>query len=219
MRLQKVQRNAILKAVTAGELDANECTFYYDDGASRVTHEPSKSYVLLVNDSERYIASALVGEGPPSPAEACTWITVEDRVRRWAEEVKRDVDTPDLWADLLAARGSRLIEGVPGRAENSPFTPAEQEQLRVSIVQIHDYVLSAFELSGEQRSDIEGKLDYLITASKRVGRIDWKNIAVSVLVSTAVEVARDPAQLNAFLNFCATALADLVMHLPQLPIR
>jgi len=197
-----------------------DCTVEEGDAEARVTYSRSGSYFRVTGDSGHYMTSYVVGDGPMfGPLENLTWLRVPERVARWAADVKRDADTPDLWAELLAAQGSNLTPSVPGRGDNSPFTGPEQEQLRTAIEQIRAYGLAATELAEDHRSEVEAKLDYLIAASKRTGRIDWKNIAMTVLVTTAVEVGRDPAQRAAFLDFCATALADLVMHLPQLPIR
>lgn len=33
-----------------------------------------------------------------------SWPTVEERVERWAQDVQRDIETPDLWAELQRER-------------------------------------------------------------------------------------------------------------------
>jgi hypothetical protein len=49
-------------------------------------------------------------------------------------------------------------------------------------------------VDGVALADANTKLDYLVGASRRVGRFDWWNIAVSTLIGIAVTAAFDPAQ-------------------------
>jgi hypothetical protein len=112
VRLPKPLRNGIVRAVEAGGLDASECTFYYGDEESRLTHLPSGSYFFVKGGPADSTATTVVGDGPPETSEPFTWVILDDRVRDWAEEVKRDVDTPDL------SQGLDPFERVIGRARN-----------------------------------------------------------------------------------------------------
>src|SRR5688500_15099746 len=103
--MQKWQRNVIYEAVVAGGLDPRDCTFDYDDTGARSTDVPSGSYLLLKGDISQYTAIARIGESEPWPLGLRTfWVEVEGRVRLWAQEVVRDVETPDLWAELQGQR-------------------------------------------------------------------------------------------------------------------
>jgi hypothetical protein len=64
MRLMKLLRNAIIDSVAAGGLDLRECSFDFDDAASRITHQ-SGSYFLIEGDATRYVTTAVVGDIPP----------------------------------------------------------------------------------------------------------------------------------------------------------
>jgi hypothetical protein len=96
VRLPKPLRNGIFRAVEAGGLDASECTFYYGDEQSRFSHLPSGSYFFVTGSPADSTATTVVGDHPPDTSVPFTWVILDQRVREWAEEVKRDVDTPDL---------------------------------------------------------------------------------------------------------------------------
>ena len=51
-----------------------------------------------------------------------------ERVRTWVQDVKRDLDTPDLWAELQ--RETKLL-GAASNAitDNTLFTANEQKQI------------------------------------------------------------------------------------------
>jgi hypothetical protein len=51
------------------------------------------------------------------------------------------------------------------------------------VDEISEFLVSSQQLIGEQLAFIELRLRYLIESAGRLGRKDWKNVALSVLVS------------------------------------
>lgn len=61
------------------------------------------------------------------------------RVKRWLEEVKRDLETPDLWAELK--REAELLgAGSDEITKNAPFTPDEQKEIAGRLQEIAERV-------------------------------------------------------------------------------
>jgi hypothetical protein len=182
MQPGKWQRNAIFDAIGAGGLEAAECSFVYDDVAWRITHLASGSSLAIEGAPGPYNVTAVVGEDPSLPSKYYTWPNVEERVQRWAREVKRDVDTPDLWAEL---RGRQGILSGPGYEDiqNTPFAPDEQAEILERIRQIKEFVHKAYSLSAVQLSSIDAKLDDIASAARRVGRKDWLLMFSGVILS------------------------------------
>jgi hypothetical protein len=119
------------------------------------------------------------------PYEAFTWTKVPEKVRQWAEEVKRDVDTPDLWADLQRER--EILAGARYEAvENTLFTLDEQAQIAKQLREIKEYLKKTYSLSGEQMSRVEAKLDEAEEAACRIGRKDWLLLFCGVMFTLIV---------------------------------
>lgn len=185
MQTVKWQRNAIFEAVAAGGLDARECTFNYDDAKACITHVPSESSFLLEGDPGHYSSTAVVGEGPSCSSESFTWTKVEERVRRWAEEVKHDVDTPDLWAELQRER-EILTAARYEDVENTPFTSDEQAEIGEQLQRIKELVRKTYSLSEAQMLSLEAKLDDIEAAAGRIGRKDWQLLFCGTMFSVIV---------------------------------
>ncbi len=100
---------------------------------------------------------------------ASIWATLPEKVRLWAEEVKHDVDTPDLWAELQRER--EILTGARYEAvENTLFTPDEQAEIAKQLREIKEYVKKTYSLSSEQMSRVEARLDEAEAATlKRPG--------------------------------------------------
>jgi hypothetical protein len=187
MKLMKWQRNSIFDAVVAGGLDPLQCDFDYDDAGARVTHRPSQSNFCLEGYAGHYKTTAVVGELPswPLPLDAFIWDTVKERVQSWAKEVKDDVDTPDLWAELQ--RQPQILTGARDEdVENTPFSSDEQVEIAKQIRQISESVKRTDLLSKAQMLSLATKLDDLVTASGRIGRKDWRLMFYGVLFTTIV---------------------------------
>ena len=66
-----------------------------------------------------------------------------------------------------------ILSRPPGGAENAEFTPDEQAEIARRMEAIKAYASEMPELTAEQVTGMEEKLDVLTDASKRVGRKDW----------------------------------------------
>jgi hypothetical protein len=185
--MEKWQRNVVYEAVVAGGLDPRECTFDYGDAEARITHVPSASFFLLEGDITRYTAKAVVGDSVKWPGGLPTfWIQVEERVRRWAKEVKEDVDTPDRWAE--SQREREILTGARYEdVENTPFTSDEQAAIAEHLRQTKEYVTRTYSLSDAQILHLEARLDDVAAAASRMGRKDWTLLVCGALLGAFVE--------------------------------
>jgi len=218
--MEKWQRNVIFKAVVAGGLEPRECTFDYGDAGARITHVPSASYFLLEGDISKYTAKAVVGESEKWPGGLPTfWVQVEERVRGWAEEVKEDVDTPDLWAELRRER--EILTGARYEdVENTPFTLDEQAAITEHLRETKEYVARAHSLSAAQVLHLEAKLDDIAAAAGRMGRKDWTLLVCGALLGAFVQGVLPPEAVQDILRMTLDGMGNLLGGgdgPPQLP--
>jgi hypothetical protein len=159
-----------------------------------------------------------VGDGLPQPLRHYTWPTVVERLQRWAGEVKRDIDTPDLWAELQRDRElltSTRYEDV----ENTPFTSDEQAKIAERLEQIKEYIRATYELTADQYATIDARLDHLEGAAGRVGRIDWRNQLLGVFLGLLVDAVLPAEPVRQTLIVVLRGLAGLfgADGVPELP--
>lgn len=151
----KYKRNAVFEAVeSAGGIDVQECKIDYDDTSARITHMPSGANFLIEGDPGPYKTTAVVGDLPPWKVDAHIWPTVEERLQRWAREVKLDADTPDLWAELGSERELLTGAAYEGVA-NSPFTPHEQAEIAKQFREIKELIREKYSLSEAQMLSLD----------------------------------------------------------------
>lgn len=210
MRLAKIFRNPIIEAVEKGGLAPRECTFAFnDDGGCCITHAPSGSSFVVQGAFGRHTTTTVVGEGAPQQLEAFTWPTVEERVERWARDVKRDVDTPDLLAQLQRER--EILTGTRYEAVgNVPFSSEELAEIAAQLRQIKEYVGAAYALSEVQMLHLQAKLDDIAAAAGRMGRKDWALWATAALLGAFVQGILPPEVVQHIIKMTIDGLGHLL---------
>jgi hypothetical protein len=71
-------------------------------------------------------------------------------------------------------------------AENTQFTPDEQQEIATQLGELKIHVEQTYSLSGEQIRLLEAQMGYLEDAASRMGRIDWRNAAAGVFLGAIV---------------------------------
>jgi hypothetical protein len=212
--LQKFQRNQIFKAIQAVGLDAGQFDLIDSESEARIKHKWSESYFTVSRKSGYYVGQYLVGDGAVWPYSPCSWQLLMPRVRTWLEEVKRDLDTPDLWAELLR-EADLLGVGSSVVTENTPFTPDEQREIAQRLDEAVKYVRETQSFSKAQIQALEEKLDYLVDASARLGRKDWLNTFIGVILGFVLTAALAPESARTIFT---TFLRSIGILYPELPL-
>jgi len=218
--LEKWQRNAIFERVTEAELNPRDFELEDDGDEARVRVRGSKSIFVIGRDrSASYRVSKAVGEGPLAGYGANSWDGVMNPpLALWLSEVKRDLETPDLWAELEQQR--KMLDVTTTEAdENTPFTTDEQAEIAKQLAEIKTYVVQTHELSGDQTRALEGQFKYLQDAAGRMGRTDWRTAAAGVLLSAIVNAVLPGNAARDALLMLFRSVGHMFGHpMPELPV-
>jgi hypothetical protein len=215
MLLQKWQTNEIFKAIQSVGLNPQEFQLENSGAEARLKHKWSRSCFVFAGDASQYTGHRVVGDGTDWPYEVYSWEAVMTRFGHWIKEVKDDLDTPDLWAELQ--RDARLLGSLSGEvSENRPFTSEEQKDLEQRLREVEAHVRDKYSFSEPEMETLHRKIDYLIDAAGRLGRFDWATIFVGTMVCYILEVGLPVESVRSFIT-------DLLRHLferglPHLPL-
>lgn len=212
--LQKFQRNQIFEAIKSVGFDPGQ--FDLVDSGSEVTikHKWSASCFIVKRESAYYVGQSLVGDGAVWPTGPVSWQSLLSRISLWLEEVKRDLNTPDLWAELQ--RDAELMGAGPSVAtKNTPFTADEQREIAERLKSLGKHVSVTHSLSTAQIQTLEEKLDYLIDASTRLGRKDWFMAFIGAILGF---VFNTPLVAESAHTIFTTFLRGIGLLYPELPL-
>jgi hypothetical protein len=235
-QLGKLQRNAVFRTVEAGGLDPHDFELSEETRGIALTHKPTGAH-LRVHDPRGVamledvavmltrrrshpvgapVVQATLPDGPVRRGRLASWDNVPDAVETWISELAEELATPDFWSTLGSM--PRMADAFSqGSDDNSPFTIQEQEAIEERIAAIKREARDSLQLSREQLGHAEAKLDYLVDASKRVGRVDWRNLVAGTILTMATEAVLPAEATHRVFSLLVGAVSHLVGHpLPQL---
>jgi hypothetical protein len=213
--MQKWQKNQIFEAIQSVGLDPSEFDLDDNNAEVRIKHKWSESCFIVGGNSGHYVGSSVVGDAPAWPYEVYSWQALISRVGRWLGEVKHDLETPDLWAELR--REAELLgAGSVEVTENTRFTLHEQKEIAGRLQEMAEYAKRNYSLSNAQMRVLEAKIEYLIDAARRLGRIDWRNVLAGAILGFIVTAALPPESAHHILLTLLRAIGHLY-GLPELP--
>ena len=98
--LRKRQRNDLVEAIQAVGLDPRDFDLTDSGTEVQIKHKRSKSIFIIGGGPGHYVGRYVVGDAPDWPYDAYSWQASTRSVSTWLQEIKRDLETPDLWAEL-----------------------------------------------------------------------------------------------------------------------
>ena len=136
------------------------------------------------------------------------WADKRAVAQLWLEELRKEVDAPDLWATIGQEKALSAAAASPD-LDNRPFTAAEQQLIATKLDEIKTYLLEGQQVDKKQAEYVEGEFAYLRKSAARFGRKDWLRVLLGVLIGQAVNLALDPAKVRGLFSLAGAAFQSL----------
>lgn len=124
------------------------------------------------------------------------WKEQEASFRAWGQCLKREIESPDPWAELAKYK---IVIGVesPDTVVNEPISAYEAEQIGGGLVRLAKRVEKELTLDNQSAELVRAKLNYLAEAAKRQRSRDWVYQAMGVCITTAMSLSQPPDKAGA----------------------
>lgn len=221
-RLSKTQRNELAElarecGLSLADFTWTDETHERDTAISRLKHVPTGATVAFAPfDSDQafwlqWWPNFLGGQ----PFGAFRdWLAVERFAATWFAAVQLEHQSADLWSTAQDQRA--WIADTPTPSANSPFTKVERELLAQHLRTIEVFVVTTLDATDERQAEVRAQLKYLTEATERLGRFDWRGLAVSTLIAIVLQLGLTPERANNFMSFGAKLLGPFVNGAAQL---
>ena len=223
MELMRSQKNELLEIIKTFELESFNFKWSMDkdifERQIQTLRYKDTSYYFAINIS-RDTFTCLCSPGEEKIHESTVqykWENARYDFRQWLYYLEREISQPDLWEELEKIKVFDDIE-FESESENTmqQFTYQETMQIENGINEVRKYLIEVVENDKEQSKIINEKLDYLIHASKRMGRMDWKNVFVGAFVNIATSIGLNQEQgqviITLFLNTVSGIMKFISTH-------
>jgi hypothetical protein len=117
-----------------------------------------------------------------------------------------------LWALAASPDVARSLEvaAQDDEVSKAPFTTAQQTEVTSRIEAIKSEVREKFELTAEQYSGIDQKLDDLVDASTRVGPQDWRVMLYGAAFGMIVNDSVPPGVVQSIIGMVVHGLGHIL---------
>lgn len=230
MVLIKLARNRLYEAIAQSGLDPSQCELENTEDRLVITHNSGSTYVatkmasrlgyLFIFRRVRFMVEAYTKDGLYRTYKTkFSSSGLLPSLQKWANDVKQTTEAPDYWEDLK--RNREFITDVRGEdSGNAPFAQDEQNQIAAQLQVIKEFVAEKFELSSEQMTLIEEKLDEAAEASSRMGRKDWLLLFSGTIFTVIVTDIVTPGVAEHIFTMVINSLGHLFTggsESPQIP--
>lgn len=204
LKLDKLQRNELFRAIEQANLDP--ATFELSESRSIVlAHNPSGARLRVLRrfrfpEGLMFEVRSTLPSAKPAKSRHSSWHGVVERIAEWVAVLNQDLSYTDLWSTLVSD---------DARDDNSPFTANERRSIADRAASIKADAQSRYQLTDDQMTALENKLDYLVGASKRMGRLDWRNLVAGVFLEMVREAVLPQETTTSVLNHLFTAIGHM----------
>ena len=126
---------------------------------------------------------------------------------RWAQRLRQELETRDLWEDIDKYRDSFSID-TGAEVLDEPISAEEADNIRESIEELKGKLAEAYALPEEQVRFISGRLDLLADAARRQNKLTWVHTAIGVLITIAWSIS--PEDLTYYWNLVRSVFRPFV---------
>ncbi len=220
----KSQANAIFDILRGLEFEPTDFVWETRDSiqtpglkVSSLVHKPTGYYYVFdFHENKHWTMHSPGSDQLVEQQYPGSWDYQQKYVRTWLENLKQEVEAPNLWGAL--SQETKLVEAASAtNTDNTPFTTEEQQYISQQLQEIETYLITTQALNDEQAEFVRRRLNYLDGAAKRSGRVDWVNTMVGVIFSIIISAAFAPEQARELFRFVTTAFRGLLNQLPALP--
>jgi len=137
--------------------------------------------------------------------------------------VEEHNSAPDLFSEVARSDSAVNAFALAVQLENFAITESEQKLIADRLKELENYVVRQSQwhsqLSEEQFAKLGSQMRYLEEASSRVGRKDWLNILIAVLITLVGNGLYSPERGSELLRHALSLFRFLVDQGPSLLIK
>ena len=128
------------------------------------------------------------------------WVGIDDILEKldyWFEHDLKDYiedeNVPDLWNEFKSGNRTLNFDKIDFN-DKERFSNDERTQIKLSLNELKLLIHKTFDITLEEQKIVSERIDYLIEASNRLNKFDWKSLVISSIISITIALTLDPTK-------------------------
>jgi hypothetical protein len=142
---------------------------------------------------------------------AGAWVHQVGHVGAWLENLRREVEAPDLWSELSEQTTIEVVDTT------DVITAADRVAIGRVLRELREYIVSTTTMTHEKLDAVDARLAYLEGAADRLGKKDWINAAIGVALNIVTAAALPPDVASEAMRMFWRGLRMIATGSPLLP--
>ena len=138
---------------------------------------------------------------------------VLNHVFLWLAAISNEISSKDPWDELTKYQIPENVE-LSKEVLNTSFNTRERDQLVNGIRDVQKYLNQHIKQTSEQSEYVRERLDYLVESLDNLGRRNWYDICVSVLMHISMNLVLTPQNILAVWNILRESLQGIIHLIP-----
>jgi len=141
--------------------------------------------------------------------QSSSWAEQRTHLVKWLTNLKREVQTPDLWEQLKQYSLQDAVVDTT-RGSNAPLSSIEKDRVVRALDEFQAKITQSLDLNTNQIAFVTKQMQYLKEGAKKHGRIDWINISIGVMANIAVMLALEPEKAKLLWDLVRSCFAGIL---------
>lgn len=212
--LLKSQRNQIISFLDRANISLGQYRINEDSSSTTVsvTDSTSNSYYFQIRvggNHFHYVISMRPGvEKVTDSSFTDEWSSVANTFSTWVRLVRREIDLPDLWAELQQSAQLFASTATPS---DDKFTRAELAEVQGQLRLLQKSFTTAALPEAARQKLIELTQTAAVKA-EGLTKKDWQNWIIGGFISAITALALNPTQASEVLKLVKAAFGGLFLH-------
>ncbi len=186
--LLRSQKNRVYELLRQNGLEPGEFCWAKEEIAgsfvvSRLNYREGEYYFQFTSHEVNSWCTACPGQFRTLDHEyPKNWDEQEAVVTKWIQCLKREIASPDPWAELAKYKVALKVRAIEADC-NEAISAVEAEEIGEGLKRLADGLVRDLKLGGEDVTLVRSKLGYLAQAARREKSVDWVYTALGVCAS------------------------------------
>jgi|GEM_PF-777152 len=147
--------------------------------------------------------SSIISEGF-----SLSWENQLAHFEKWLKYLKREIQSPNKWARLEREIDEVKIGFIGGEGKFS-FKECAELKDKINILKSR---IKGLDLSKDQVTEINSKLDLLVESAKTLSKFDWKSLFIGTIISITIQLSLTPENSKALWEVIRNVFHQLLLN-------